>query len=223
MRKFCFALLFVSGIILTSCNNKKASLQFEKDVMYEIYPALIDTLWVNASYHYVPPPPPHIKDTPEYRIRHKKEYKKQFNEDLSHYKKTGFVIDLLLLDKISQVRQNQDELKAHFKDAVLIKNKISDTLEYKIDKGKFDSYKAFHLTYLPRFPRGNDRLYYNELRYQIRGVFSLSRIQFDDEKNYGVLTAGIECGPMCGYGYRIFIKKVKEKWVVDKIEEAWIS
>nr|WP_315244195.1 hypothetical protein [uncultured Flavobacterium sp.] len=222
MRKIYLALLLILGIILTSCDNKAASLQFEKNVMYEIYPDLIDSVWVNASYRYVPPPPPQIKDTLEYRIKQKKEYKKQFNEELAHYKKIGFTIDLLFLDKITQARQNQNELKTHFKNAIVLENNIPDTIEYKINRRKLDSYKTFRIKYLSRFPRGNDRQYYNELRYQIRGVFSFSRIQFDSEKKYGILTVGMNCGDMCGNGYRIYIKKAKEKWVVDKIEDAWI-
>jgi uncharacterized lipoprotein NlpE involved in copper resistance len=31
MRKIYFTLLFISGIILTGCNNKEANLQFEKN------------------------------------------------------------------------------------------------------------------------------------------------------------------------------------------------
>lgn len=183
MRKIYFVLLLISGIILTSCNNKTAELQFEKKVMYEVYPDLIDSVWVNASYHYVPPPPPQVKNTQEYRIQRKKEYKKQFNEELAHYKKIGFTIDLLFLDKITQARQNQNELKAHFKNAIVLESNIPDTIGYKINRRKFDSYKAFRIKYLSRFPTGNDRRYYNELRYQIHGVFSFSRIQFDSEKN----------------------------------------
>ncbi|MEN2402893.1 hypothetical protein GKZ90_0024110 [Flavobacterium sp. MC2016-06] len=218
--KFSLLLLFLNLVV--SCNNKGTSLQFEKNVMYEIYPDLIDSIWVNASYFHVPPPPSQIKNTPEYRIKQKKEYKKQFNEELAHYKKIGFTIDMLFLDKITKARQNQNVLKAHFKDAIVLESNIPDTIEYKINRRKFDNYKAFHITYLSRFPRAKDRQYYNELRYQIRGVFNFSRIQFDSENKYGMLTVAMNCGNMCGNGFRIYIKKVKDKWVVDKIEDAWI-
>ncbi|MTH17208.1 hypothetical protein [Flavobacterium sp. LC2016-01] len=222
MRKIYFALLFISGIILTGCNNKEADLQFEKNVMYEVYPALIDSVWVNALEGFVPPPPPQIKDTLEYKIQRKKDYKKQFNQDLAEFKKKNFPVDLVLLDK-AVARDNSKELLEHFKDAVLSEKDTLDTLDYKFNRKKLDSYQAFHLHYVPRIPRGNDRKFYNECCYSIRGVISFSRIQFDDEKKYGVLTAGIECGGMCGYGYRIYIKKAKDKWVIDKIEDAWIA
>ncbi len=221
MRKIYFTLLFISGIILTSCNNKKADLQFEKNVMYEVYPALIDSVWVNAELNYVPPPPPGINPS-EYKLNRRNESNKRFNKELAEFKKKKFPVDLVFLDK-AVVRDNSKELKEHFKDAILSENNILDTLDYKFDRKKLDSYQAFHLHYVPRIPRENDRKFYNECCYSIRGVISLSRIQFDDEKKYGVLTAGIECGGMCGYGYRIYIKKVNNKWVVDKIEDGWIA
>ncbi|TDP00752.1 hypothetical protein [Flavobacterium sp. 245] len=221
MRKIYFALLFVSGIISTSCNNKEADLQFEKNVMYEVYPALIDSVWVNAVRNYVPPPPLGV-DSSEYKLNRRKESNMRFNKELAEFKKRKFPVDLVFLDK-AVVRDNSKELQEHFKDAVLSENDTLDTLVYKFDRKKLDSYQAFHLHYVPRIPRGNDRKFYNECCYSVRGVINLSRIQFDDEKKYGVLTAGINCGDMCGYGYRIYIKKVKNKWIVDKIEDAWIA
>ncbi|WPO79374.1 hypothetical protein [Flavobacterium sp. KACC 22761] len=221
MRKLYFALLLFCGIILISCNNKKADLQFEKNVMYEVYPALIDSVWVNAVLTYVPPPPPGI-DPSEYKLNRRNESNKRFNKELAEFKKKKFPVDLVFLDK-TVVRDNSKELQEHFKDAVLSENNILDTLDYKFDRKKLDSYQAFHLHYVPRIPRGNDRKFYNECCYSVRGVISLSRIQFDNEKKYGILTAGIECGDMCSYGYRVYIKKVKNKWVIDKIEDAWIA
>lgn len=221
MRKFYFVLFLISGIILTSCNKKEKDLQFEKDAMYEIYPSLIDSVWVNAVLTYIPPPPPGV-DPSEYKLNRRNESKKRFNKELAEFKKKKFHVDLVFFDKTA-VRDNSKELQEHFKDAVISKNNVPDTLEYKLDRKKLDAYNAFHLKYVSRIPRGNDRLFYNECCYSVPGIIILSRIQFDSEKKYGVLTAGIECGGMCGYGYRIYIKKVKDKWVVDKIEDAWIA
>jgi len=221
MKKFYFALLLFCVMIFVSCNNKTDSLQFEKEVMYEIYPALIDSVWVNAVQTYSPPPPPGV-DTTEYKLNKIKESHKRFNKELAEFKKKKFPVDLIVLDRVVN-RDNAKELQEHFKNAVISENTISDRLEYKLDRKKLDAYKAFHLQYVSKTPRGIERQLYDNCCYSVRGVIVFSKIQFDDEKNYGVLTAGIECGPMCGYGYRIFIKKVKEKWVVDKIEEAWIA
>lgn len=220
--KKLFKMFFFLSIITStaSCINKGAELQFEKNVMYEVYPDLIDSVWVNAVQRYTPPPPPPIKDTPEYRNQRKKEYKKEFNKDLAAFKKKHFQVDLIILDKAIS-KQKGKELQEHFKDAVS-ENNILDTLDYKFDRKKLDSYQAFHLKYLSKIPHKNEIKLYDNCCYSVRGILVLSRIQFDSEKKYGVLTAGINCGDMCGYGYLIYIKKVKNKWVVDKIEDSWI-
>jgi hypothetical protein len=217
--KFSIVLLFIN--LIASCENKTAPLEFEKNAMYEVYPALMDTLWVNARRRYVPPPPTGM-DPSEYKLNQIKESNKRFNADLAEFKKKRFPVDIIILDKAVAI-DNSKELQNHFKDAEVSENNILDTLEYRFDRKKLDAYKAFHLKYVLKIPKENERKLYNECCYSIRGIFILSRIQFDSEKKYGVLTAGIDCGAMCNYGYRIYIKKNKNKWVVDKIEEAWIA
>ena len=220
MRKICFILLYISGIILTGCNNKEADLQFEKNVMYEVYPALIDSVWVNAMRIYVPASPPGV-DPSEYKLNQRKESNKRFNKGLAEFKKSHFKLDLVLLDKAVS-KGNRKQLQEHFKDAEIPKENVSDTLEYKFDRKKLNSHETFYLHYVSKIPRKNDTKIYNQCCYSVRGIIILSRIQFDSKKKYGVLTAGIECGEMCGYGYRIYIKRINNKWIVDKIEDAWI-
>lgn len=219
MRKIYFTLLFISGILI-GCNNKESDLQFEKNVVYEVYPALIDSVWVKAMRNYVPPVPPEM-DPSEYKLNQQKESNKRFNKDLAAFKKSHFKIDLVILDKAVSKR-NDKQLLEHFKDAEISKENFTDTLEYKFDRKKLNAYETFYLHYVSKIPRKNERKIYNQCCYSVRGIIILSRIQFDSEKKYGVLTADIECGDMCGYGYRIYIKKEKNKWVLDKIEDAWI-
>jgi len=218
---FKTALLLLFITLIASCNNKEKDLQFEKEVFYEVYPALIDSVWVNAVLTYVPPAPPGI-DPSEYKLNRRNESNKRFNKELAEFKQKKFPVDLVFFDEVI-IRDHSKELQEHFKDAVISKDNVTDTLEYKLDRKKLDAYKAFHLKYVSRIPRGNDRIFYNECCYSVPGIVLLSRIQFDDEKKYGVLTAGIECGGLCGYGYLIYIKKVNDKWVVDKIEDGWIA
>lgn len=218
---FKTALLLLFITLIASCNNKEKDLQFEKEVFYEVYPALIDSVWVNAVLTYVPPAPPGI-DPSEYKLNRRNESNKRFNKELAEFKEKKFPVDLVFFDELA-VRDNSKELQKHFKDAVISQDNVTDTLDFKLDRKKLDAYTAFHLKYVSRIPRGNDRKFYNECCYSVRGIVILSRIQFDDEKKYGVLTAGIECGAMCGYGYLIYIKKVNNKWVVDKIEDGWIA
>lgn len=132
--------------------------------------------------------------------------KKRFNKELAESKQKKFPVDLVFFDELA-VRDNSKALHEHFKDAVISKDNVTDTLDFKLDRKKLDAYTAFHLKYVSRIPRGNDRKFYNECCYSVPGIVILSRIQFDDEKKYGVLTAGIECGGLCGYGYLSILKK----------------
>ncbi|SHM14467.1 hypothetical protein [Flavobacterium chilense] len=218
---FKTAMLLLFFTLMASCNNKEKDLQLEKEVFYEVYPALIDSVWVNAIPTYVPPAPSGV-DPSEYKLNRRNESKKRFNKELAESKQKKFPVDLVFFDEVI-IRDHSKELQEHFKDAVISKDNVADTLEYKLDRKKLDAYTAFHLKYVSKIPRGNDRKFYNECCYSVPGIVLLSRIQFDDEKKYGVLTAGIECGGLCGYGYLIYIKKVNDKWVVDKIEDGWIA
>lgn len=222
MRKIYFTLLLISGIILTSCDNKTSSLEFEKNVMYEVYPALMDSIWVNAVLTYSPPPPPPLENTPENRLQERKKTKKRFNQELAEFKKKKFQIDMVIFDTPFS-SNNSEELQKHFKDAVVSQNSTLDTLEYRFDRKKLDAYKTFHLKYVSKIPKPGQRQLYENCCYSIRGMLVLSRIQFDTEKKYGVLSASIECGSMCGYGYLIYIKKENGKWIVDSIKDSWIA
>lgn len=55
------------------------------------------------------------------------------------------------------------------------------------------------------------------------GTMSFSHIKFDAKKESGVLNVSYSCGEKCGLGYSVLIKKLKDKWIIVKIEETWIS
>ena len=50
------------------------------------------------------------------------------------------------------------------------------------------------------------------------GIVTVSNIIFDTSGTKGVLTAGFNCGRLCGYGYRVYIELVKGKWRIKKME-----
>ncbi len=55
------------------------------------------------------------------------------------------------------------------------------------------------------------------------GAMSFSKIRFDDTYQSGEIMVSYSCGGKCGLGYNVFIKKVNQKWIVDKVEQTWIS
>jgi len=54
-------------------------------------------------------------------------------------------------------------------------------------------------------------------------VVSFSRIQFDKNRQFGILDGGFVCGRHCGQGFRIYIKKVNNNWIIDEVEGTWIA
>jgi hypothetical protein len=55
------------------------------------------------------------------------------------------------------------------------------------------------------------------------GLFTLSEIRFNKEHRRAVLTYSFTCGMLCGHGNTLILKKVGEKWKVDKKCGGWIS
>jgi hypothetical protein len=135
-------LLIPIFLLLINCKKKHSELEFEKSVVYEIFPALMDSLHYDLRL-YPPPPPKAI------------------------YDKQGKYIG------------------------------IDTTGRSAIWKKKYDFYFS--------------------------GTTSLSRIQFDSTKSFGILHSGMGCGKLCGSGVRVFIRKEKNKWIIDKIIVTEIS
>jgi len=212
-------------ILISSCDNKKSELEFEKNVMLEIYPNLIDSIWIykritntfrNEKF-----------DTNNkfigYQPKDEKKLKEIYNKELNVIKKDSAKIFVVIIDKILKTNPNSKiELQRHFKNAILDTNSSIDTLEYSINQKDISSIKNLKVKFISKF-KINERVWENNYRYSIYGVVDFSRIQFDTEKKYGILTSSVICGGLCGTGFRIFIKKIKNKWIVEKVEEAWIS
>ncbi|MGE8554774.1 MAG: hypothetical protein ACN6OB_12710 [Chryseobacterium jejuense] len=55
------------------------------------------------------------------------------------------------------------------------------------------------------------------------GGLSFSKIYFDDAKETGIFEVTYYCGPTCGLGYSVYVKKINNKWTILKVERIWIS
>ena len=81
----------------------------------------------------------------------------------------------------------------------------------------------FIFKYLSEFPQ-DKTIFRKKYPFYFGGVVSFTRIQFDEDKKHGTLTAAISYGVMDSQGFDIYIKKDKnDKWVVDRIKGTWIS
>ncbi len=214
-----------------SCINNESKLDFEEEVMQELFLELIDSLHYEPNY--IPPPPvplPEIYfETTDQKLK-ESIYKKDSLERiifLAKYQKRVEKIKsysgkkvIAIYDTIYELEENLGILlKEHFQDVEYDGNNQSG---YKFNLSQFSINTKYDFKYSSEFPSGNEKWKENHMTHLLN-VISLSRIQFDRTKKYGVLEGGIIYGKLSGNGFMIFIKKKSNKWTIDKIIDTWVS
>ena len=240
-RTSIFTLLILT-LFFWNCKEEKAvnEAEFEQTVFYEIFPAILDSIYFDKRL--LPPPPP-----PPAEFFQKEEYKNNIDKGIQDYKLTDKYKDdikklerkkdslrndkssiyLVVSDSISGYeKEDLKKLAEHFKIQNVSTNlmDLELTENHKIDLHKLKSNnKKFKFKNRSEFP--NEREFWRtEYGYFIAGNIGFSRIIFDKTKNYGVLNGGYTIGILNGSGFRIFIKKNKNgNWIIDEIEKTWIS
>lgn len=227
------ASLLILLIFVSSCEKKLTELEFEKSVMTEIFPSLVDSICVDCR-KMLPPPPmgesifdenghyvrtDSTKATKEEKIKYRnwKEALKIIDRDTSKV-----VIAFETKMKWSHFSLKDDFVK-HFNGIKVVDSKINQDLEYDFDFKKIKLNNKFELKNLSEFPKERGAIWNTKYSFVFSGVLDFSRIQFDKDKRFGVLDAGFGCGSKFGQGSRIYIKKINNKWVIDKIEGTWVS
>lgn len=220
-----FLLIFMN--LISSCDKKMTDIEFEKSVMIEIFPSLVDSICVDCR-KMVPPPSlgNYFEDkTGHVRINSTKatkeqiiEYQKwkQKREDLEKDPSQLIVAFVPILKKIrGDVRE---DFEKHFPKTELYVSEKEKNTEYKLDFENIKLDTKFKLKNYFEFPQERGKIWETKYNFVFSGVLDFSRIQFDKNKKFGVLDAGFGCGSLCGLGSRIYIKKVSNKWIIDKIE-----
>ncbi|WP_159476044.1 hypothetical protein [Dyadobacter sp. 3J3] len=100
----------------------------------------------------------------------------------------------------------------------------ADKLPHKLVHRIYDN-KRFSFKYSPE-PSNDDSI--NGIIYTDGiNIFhisvSFSKIQFDENKEYGIMTAIYDCRPKCGIGYVIVVKKESKGWRIYKVFDTWVS
>ena len=208
-------------ILFAACKNQANDLDFEKDVIVEIFPNLIDSIWV-ANQINLTPPPVTFNEKSKLWISGENdlhELKRNLNLELSNLKKDSTKIFVEIFEEnipISKVEHN--ELIKHFKNIEIIIDE-NDTLKNRLDKSRINGNKSLMITYFKFGTRSQQSKVIGY--YEIYGMVSISRIKFDKKKEYGVISIGVHRSTG-GNEYRVFIKRIKNKWIIDQIKESWI-
>ena len=206
---------------------------FEKQVAYEIFPQLIDSLHFDQRLRFPMPPVPPPREPNEQARKLKKieidsadlqnriaVYEKQKIKLYTDSVKlmTAIIDSTLLLDG----EDKTDFLNFYNLDIKDI-DTVSTDKKYRIDINRLKADKKIKFIYRSKLPEGRE-IWKTEYEFYLNSLVSISRIQFDINRKFGVMAAGYSMGFMDGGGFRIFIRKNKMgNWVIDKIVLIEIS
>ena len=224
-------IILVSLVLFLNCNGKEriSDTDFEQAVIYEIFPAILDS--IHQDRRLIPPPPP----PPSHIDSNGKEVKSdssRFLMSMEKWKKrkkiilkNNALIYLSIQDSVLSFEENDNiELIKHFKHKNLKLASNDFANRYKLDLSRLRANEGnIRFKYQSEFPKGRE-FWKTKHDFYLAASIAITRIQFDISKTHGVLSAGYNMGLLNGIGVRIFIiKDEKGKWVIDDIVGTWIS
>jgi hypothetical protein len=233
MRKFIkTTLLLITVITISSCEKKATEINFEKSVMTEIFPSLVDSICVDCR-KMMPPPmlgefvtdkTGHVSEDSTKATKAQKIKYREWEKEREEIEKDTSKLIVAFVPILKKIRgEVKGDFEKHFHKIKLYELKAEKDTEYVFDFKNIKLNNKFKLKNYFEFPQERGLIWETKYNFVFSGVLDFSRIQFDKDKKYGVLDAGFGCGSLCGQGFRIYIKKVENKWVIDKIEGTWIS
>lgn len=217
-----------------SCQKKISDLEFEKNVMTEIFPDLIDSICID--YRTVLHPPPiyglltydenghriRVDSTISIEEQNKRMAKWEHNQEAIEKDTSKLIVAFN-----PKIKSNSKDLKEylveHFKVTEVFNPKIEGDSTYTIDFKNIPLKGKFEIRDMSEFPKDRYKFWRKKYDFLFSGAVYFTGIQFDKERKFGVLEGGFSCGRLCGIGVRIYIKKVNEKWIIDKIDNTSVS
>jgi hypothetical protein len=229
MRKFQkITSLLILLILISSCEKKQTELEFEKSVMTEIFPSLVDSICVDCRILFLPMPLGNsIYDKNDNYIAQDtsniKAEREKWKKELVKIKNDTSKI-IIAFAPVRKIRGDvNSDFEKHFPKIKLYVPTEEMYVEYIFDFKNIKLNNKFELKNLSEFPKERGAIWNTKYNFVFSGVLDFSRIQFDKDKRFGVLDAGFGCGSKFGQGSRIYIKKINNKWVIDKIVGTWVS
>ncbi len=214
----CFAL-----IVLASCHKRASEIDFEKKVMNEILPALVDSTCKDLRIFLSPQPyplfPPAVT---ELSNKEKIRRTKLWEEKRDAIRKDTASIYVAInpeIKNISQKSANYDFMIKKFVGKRYIQNNAKS---YIIDIDKIKLHHRFKFKNAASI-KNNGNVWTTKRDFVFSGFLYVSRILFDETKSYGILEVEYTCQERCGEGHLVLLKKVNNVWVIDKKELTWVA
>ncbi|UGU17877.1 hypothetical protein LS482_08345 [Sinomicrobium kalidii] len=214
--KYIFPLI-IAILSLTGCHKKQTTPEYEQEVMHEVFPELIDSLYPKP-YPHIPPPPP-IPEADSAQIAEALTKYKTFKAKL----KSGTIKHIVaIIDSAYTLEAtNSTELTKHFATLNLSPDTTDLSSAYKIDIDKLKNNRNLLFKYRSELPEYNK--WKSTSPFIPKEIIGFSRIRFDTTKSYGVFLCDLYCGKLCAQGMRVFIQKVRGRWVIHGTEVIYIS
>ncbi len=186
--------ILVTSIFLNSCHKKKDTVEFEKKVFDDIFLSAVDSTLVDLRTY----------TGLQYSEKQKDSIKKDTLHRVVAFNIQNYIApDDFLANNVSKYKLVDDSvwnftLEKYSSLRYILKdsNELPITDNLNVWKNKY-----------PKFSGG----------------LSFSKIYFDEAKENGIFEATYYCGPSCGLGYAIYIKKTNTKWKILKVKNIWIS
>lgn len=94
--------------------------------------------------------------------------------------------------------------------------KDSSIISQPLNLSQIDSSKRVALKYYSEFPKGLKIWERENYNFLFSGTLRMSRIYFDKEKRVGLIYCSYACGRLCGEEVIICIRKISDKWSIEK-------
>ena len=207
-------------------------MEFNKKVLSEILPSIVDSTCVDARIFLNPPPKfgedifdkkghfvktDSTKATPK-EVQNLKDWKK----NVAEIEKDTSKVIIAFESKISPLENEYEQIiNKDFPKFTLKKIIVDTTKEYVLNFKNIKLNGKFKLKNINEFDRKN--IFEKKYKFNFSGVLRVSGIKFDEKGENGILEVKFTCGRECGQGRNVFIKKVKSKWKIIKMDRTWIS
>ena len=213
IKQWKIASLISMLILIGSCKDENESFSsFEKKVFDQVFYQVVDSTYRDKRIYnfYCPDANPIFKngqfegfDNPT------------CNQELERLKKDTFHLVVAINDSVLNLPK--DEFVTISKEFP-----VFDSISYQIDLTKHQSQK-FDFKRLSELSKDLNLKNWALKYAKFAGALYFSKIYFDIKKESAVLSVAYSAGSKSSRGYLVYIKKMNDRWVVEKVVDTWVS
>lgn len=204
----------------------------EMEVLNEIFVELAYKMGVIDIMRPPPPPPPPIADSNN-RICNSDtlgyhEVIRVFDERIKKLKSDTAIVIAIVDSLLSyDVHKNYEFIKKQLPSPEYIEalDAMTDNsiTSRPLDLNQIKNKNGFKLKYYSEFPKEMTIWEEENYDFTFSGIMGISRIYFDNSDLFGLISCSFMCGSLCGNGTIVCIRKIDNKWTVEKTIVLWIS